>query len=140
MANKPLQISEESRVQMPFKTVASLLVIVAIGTMTFFEIQEKLNQLSTRLELMEKDLTENTDFRIKWPRGQLGSLPADSEQFMLIEDLYKQVEKLQIQQESGMHNKVNIEFLQKQVEKLLDDVEKLKDANREIVYKNGSYN
>ena len=89
---------------------------------------------------MEKDLTENTDFRIKWPRGQLGSLPADSEQFMLIEDLYKQVEKLQVQQESGMHNKVNIEFLQKQVEKLLDDVEKLKDANREIVFKNGSYN
>ena len=87
---------------------------------------------------MEKDLTENTDFRIKWPRGQLGSLPADSEQFMLIEDLYKQVEKLQVQQESGMHNKVNIEFLQKQVEKLLDDVEKLKDANREIKYTNGS--
>ena len=140
MSNKPLSISEEAKVQMPFKTVASLLVIVAIGTMTFFEIQEKLNQLSTRLELMEKDLTENTDFRIKWPRGQLGSLPADSEQFMLIEDLYKQVEKLQVQQESGMHNKVNIEFLQKQVEKLLDDVEKLKDANREIVYKNGSYN
>ena len=140
MSNKPLSISEEAKVQMPFKTVASLLVIVAIGTMTFFEIQEKLNQLSTRLELMEKDLTENTDFRIKWPRGQLGSLPADSEQFMLIEDLYKQVEKLQVQQESGMHNKVNIEFLQKQVEKLLDDVEKLKDANREIVFKNGSYN
>ena len=135
-----LKISEEAKVSMPMKTVASLLVIVAIGTMTFFEIQEKLNQLSTRLELMEKDLTENTDFRIKWPRGQLGSLPADSEQFMLIEDLYKQVEKLQVQQESGMHNKVNIEFLQKQVEKLLDDVEKLKDANREIVYKNGSYN
>ena len=78
---------------------------------------ETQNKISTRLELMEKDLTENTDFRIKWPRGQLGSLPADSEQFMLIEDLYKQVEKLQVQQESGMHNKVNIEFLQKQVEK-----------------------
>ena len=140
MSNKPLNLSEEAKVQMPFKTVASLLVIVAIGTMTFFEIQEKLNQLSTRLELMEKDLTENTDFRIKWPRGQLGSLPADSEQFMLIEDLYKQVEKLQKAQEDGMHNKVNIEFLQKQVEKLLDDVEKLKDANRERVYKNGSYN
>ena len=137
VSNKPLTISEEAKVQMPFKTVASLLVIVAIGTMTFFEIQEKLNQLSTRLELMEKDLTENTDFRIKWPRGQLGSLPADSEQFMLIEDLYKQVEKLQTQQEAGMHNKVNIEFLQKQVEKLLNDVEKLKDANRDIKYKNG---
>ena len=122
------------------KTVASLISIVAIGVWGYFGIIETQNQLSTRLELMEKDLTENTDFRIKWPRGQLGSLPADSEQFMLIEDLYKQVEKLQVQQESGMHNKVNIEFLQKQVEKLLDDVEKLKDANREIVYKNGSYN
>ena len=87
---------------------------------------------------MEKDLVENTEFRIKWPRGQLGSLPADSEQFMLIEDLYKQVEKLQAAQEDGMHNKVNIEFLQKQVEKLLADVEKLKAANRKLKYTNGS--
>ena len=140
MSNKPLTISEEAKVSMPMKTVASLISIVAIGVWGYFGIIETQNQLSTRLELMEKDLTENTDFRIKWPRGQLGSLPADSEQFMLIEDLYKQVEKLQTQQEAGMHNKVNIEFLQKQVEKLLDDVEKLKDANREIVYKNGSYN
>ncbi len=95
MANKPLNISEEAAVQMPMKTVASLIVIVALGTMGYFQMIEKLNQHSTRLELMEKDLTENTDFRIKWPRGQLGSLPADSEQFMLIEDLYKQVEALQ---------------------------------------------
>jgi hypothetical protein len=140
MKERPLTISEEAKVSMPMKTVASLISIVAIGVWGYFGIIETQNQLSTRLELMEKDLTENTDFRIKWPRGQLGSLPADSEQFMLIEDLYKQVEKLQVQQESGMHNKVNIEFLQKQVEKLLNDVEKLKDANREIVYKNGSYN
>ena len=138
MTKKPLTISESAAVQMPMKTVASLIVIVALGTMGYFNMVERLNQHSTRLELMEKDLTENTDFRIKWPRGQLGSLPADSEQFMLIEDLYKQVEKLQAQQEAGMHNKVNIEFLQKQVEKLLDDVEKLKDANREIKYTNGS--
>jgi len=140
VSNKPLTISEEAKVSMPMKTVASLISIVAIGVWGYFGIIETQNQLSTRLELMEKDLTENTDFRIKWPRGQLGSLPADSEQFMLIEDLYKQVEKLQKAQEDGMHNKVNIEFLQKQVEKLLNDVEKLKDANREIVYKNGSYN
>ena len=137
MANKPLQISEEAKVQMPFKTVLSLLSMVAIGTWAYFGVIETQNKISTRLELMEKDLTENTDFRIKWPRVQLGSLPADSEQFMLIEDLYKQVEKLQTQQEAGMHNKVNIEFLQKQVEKLLNDVEKLKDANRDIKYKNG---
>ena len=132
-----LKISEEAKVQMPMKTVASLISIVAIGVWGYFGIIETQNKLTTRLELMEKDLTENTEFRIKWPRGQLGSLPADSEQFMLIEDLYKQVEKLQTQQEAGMHNKVNIEFLQKQVEKLLNDVEKLKDANRDIKYKNG---
>ena len=78
MSNKPLNISEEAAVQMPMKTVASLIIIVALGTMGYFQMIERLNQHSTRLELMEKDLTENTDFRIKWPRGQLGSLPADS--------------------------------------------------------------
>mgnify|MGYP005991391455 FL=1 len=129
---KPLTISEEAKVSMPMKTVASLIGMVAIGTWAYFGVIETQNKISTRLELMEKDLIENTNFRIKWPRGQLGSLPADSEQFMLIEDLYKQVEKLQVQQESGMHNKVNIEFLQKQVEKLLDDVEKLKDKQRDF--------
>ena len=135
---QPLNISEEAAVQMPMKTVASLICMVAIGTWAYFGIIEKQNKISTTLELMSKDLTENTEFRIKWPRGQLGSLPADSEQFMLIEDLYKQVEKLQAAQEDGMHNKVNIEFLQKQVEKLLADVEKLKDANRKLKYTNGS--
>ena len=135
---KPLTISESAAVQMPMKTVASLIIIVALGTMGYFQIVERLNIADTRLQLMEKDLEENTEFRIKWPRGQLGSLPADSEQFMLIEDLYKQVEKLQKAQEAGMHNKVNIEFLQKQVEKLLEDVEELKDSNREIHYKNGN--
>jgi len=138
MNKRPLNISESAAVQMPMKTVASLIVIVALGTMSFFQIQEKLNQHSTRLELMEKDLTENTDFRIKWPRGQLGSLPADSEQFMLIEDLYKQVEALQKNQEMNMSNKLRIEFMEGQIARLLEDVEKLKDANREIVYKNGN--
>ena len=95
MSNKPLHIGEEAAVQMPMKTVVSLIIIVALGTMGYFQIVERLNIADTRLQLMEKDLTENTDFRIKWPRGQLGSLPADSEQYMLIEDLYKQVEKLQ---------------------------------------------
>ena len=135
---QPLNISEEAAVQMPMKTVASLICMVAIGTWAYFGIIEKQNKISTTLELMEKDLVENTEFRIKWPRGQLGSLPADSEQFMLIEDLYKQVEKLQVAQEDGMHNKVNIEFLQKQVEKLLADVEKLKDSNRKLKYTNGT--
>ena len=138
MTKKPLNISEEAAVQMPMKTVASLIIIVALGTMGYFNMVERLNQHSTRLELMEKDLTENTDFRIKWPRGQLGSLPADSEQFMLIEDLYKQVEKLQQNIEMNMSNKLKIEFMEGQINKLLTDVEELKDANREIVYKNGN--
>ena len=138
MSNKPLNISEEAAVQMPMKTVASLIIIVALGTMGYFQMIEKLNQHATRLQLMEKDLEENTEFRIKWPRGQLGSLPADSEQFMLIEDLYKQVEALQKNQEMNMSNKLRIEFMEGQIAKLLEDVEKLKDANREIVYKNGS--
>jgi division protein CdvB (Snf7/Vps24/ESCRT-III family) len=124
---------------MPMKTVASLIVIVAMGVWGYFGIVEKLNQHSTRLELMEKDLTENTDFRIKWPRGQLGSLPADSEQFMMIEDLYKTTDKLNAHIENMALNKVNIEFLRKQMDKVLTDIEKLKDANREIGYKNGSY-
>jgi hypothetical protein len=140
MSNKPLNISEEAAVQMPMKTVASLIVIVALGTMGYFQMIERLNQHSTRLELMEKDLTENTDFRIKWPRGQLGSLPADSEQFMLIEDLYKQVEKLAENQEMNMSNKIKIEFIEGQLKKALQDIEKLKDANREMKYNgNGSY-
>ena len=89
-----LKISEEAAVQMPMKTVASLIAMVAIGTWAYFGIIETQNKLSTQVELMSKDLTENTDFRIKWPRGQLGSLPADSEQFMMIEDLYKSTDKL----------------------------------------------
>ncbi len=138
MSNKPLHIGEEAAVQMPMKTVVSLIIIVALGTMGYFQIVERLNIADTRLQLMEKDLTENTDFRIKWPRGQLGSLPADSEQYMLIEDLYKQVEKLQENIEMNMSNKLKIEFMEGQISKLLTDVEELKDANREIVYKNGT--
>ena len=133
-----LKISEEAAVQMPMKTVASLIAMVAIGTWAYFGIIETQNRLSTQVELMSKDLTENTAFRIGWPRGTLGSLPADYEQFMLIEELYKQVEKLQEQQEAGIHNEVMIKFLDEQVKKLQSDVEKLKDSNREIHYKNGN--
>ena len=134
----PLKISEEAAVQMPMKTVASLICMVAIGTWAYFGIIETQNKLSTQVELMSKDLTENTEFRIKWPRGQLGSLPADSEQFMMIEDLYKTTEKLNAHIESMALNKVNIEFLRTQMDKVLEDIEKLKDANREIHYKNGN--
>ena len=139
MSNKPLNISEEAAVQMPMKTVASLIVIVALGTMGYFQIIERLNVADTRIQIMEKDLEENTEFRIKWPRGQLGSLPADSEQYMMIEDLYKTTDKLNKHIENMALNKVNIEFLRKQMDKVLSDIEKLKDANREIGYKNGSY-
>ena len=140
MSNKPLNIGEEARVQMPMKTVASLIVIVALGTMGYFQIVERLNIADTRIQLMEKDLEENTEFRIKWPRGQLGSLPADSEQYMMIEDLYKTTDRLNQHIDSMALNKVNIEFLQKQVEKMVNDIEKLKDANREIKYNgNGTH-
>ena len=139
MSKKPLNIGEEVAVQMPMKTVASLIVIVALGTMGYFQIIERLNVADTRIQIMEKDLEENTEFRIKWPRGQLGSLPADSEQFMMIEDLYKTTDKLNAHIENMALNKVNIEFLRGQMDKVLNDIEKLKDANREIGYKNGSY-
>ena len=139
MSNKPLNISEEAAVQMPMKTVASLIIIVALGTMGYFQIIERLNVADTRIQIMEKDLEENTEFRIKWPRGQLGSLPADSEQFMMIEDLYKTTDKINKHVEDMALHKVNIQFLRTQMDKVLADIEKLKDANREIGYKNGSY-
>jgi len=125
-----LKISDEARVQMPMKTVASLITLVAIGTWAFFGIQEKLNTHATKLQIMEKDLEMNSEFRIKWPRGLLGSLPADSEQFMLIEELYKQSDKLQERVDSMLHNEVNIKALEKAVTKLQSDVEKLKDKQR----------
>ena len=134
-----LKISEEAAVQMPMKTVASLIAMVAIGTWAYFGIIESQNRMETTLKLMETDVVENTEFRIKWPRGQLGSLPADSEQFMMIEDLYKTTDKLNAHIENMALNKVNIEFLRGQMDKVLNDIEKLKDANREIGYKNGSY-
>ena len=131
-----LKISDEAKVQMPMKTVASLITLVAIGTWAFFGIQEKLNQHSTQLQIMEKDLVENTEFRIKWPRGLLGSLPADSEQYMLIEELYKQMDKVQKRVDGMLHNEVNIEALSKAVNKLQSDVEKLKDKQR--TFSNGA--
>ena len=138
MSKKPLNISEEAAVQMPMKTVASLIIIVALGTMGYFQIIERLNVADTRIQIMEKDLEENTEFRIKWPRGQLGSLPADSEQFMMIEDLYKTTDKLNKHIENMALNKVNIEFLRGQMDKVLNDIEQLKAKARDMHYKNGS--
>ena len=133
-----LKISEEAAVQMPMKTVASLIAMVAIGTWAYFGIIETQNKILTQVELMTKDLTENTEFRIKWPRGQLGSLPADSEQFMMIEDLYKSTDKINAHIENMALNKVNIEFLRKQMDKVLEDIEELKHANRDMHDKNGN--
>ena len=138
MPGKPLNISEEAAVQMPMKTVASLIIIVALGTMGYFQIIERLNVADTRIQIMEKDLEENTEFRIKWPRGQLGSLPADSEQFMMIEDLYKTTDKLSEHIDNMALNKVNIEFLRGQMDKVLTDIEELKDKARDMHYKNGN--
>lgn len=133
-----IRVSEDTNVALPLKNLLGLVAGTAIAVWAYFGIVEKLNDHKTRLEIMEKDLELNTEFRIKWPRGLLGSLPADSEQFMLIENAFKDIDKIKATQEEGMHNKVNIEFLQTQVKKLQEDVEKLKDSNREMKYSNGS--
>ena len=132
-----LKISESAAVQMPMKTVASLIAMVAIGTWAYFGLHETLNQHSTQIELMTKDLDQNTEFRIKYPRGQLGKSSGEAELYMLVEDLYKSVDRLNKAIEDGMHNKVNIEFIRKQLDKALIDIEALKDSNRQIIYKNG---
>ena len=135
-----MKISDNTSVAMPMRNLISIVFAVAVGVWAYFGVIERINKLETNKHLMSSDLEKNTEFRIKWPRGEMGSLPADSEQFMLIEDLYKSVEKLQIQQEAGMHNKVNIEFISKQLEKALSDIEELKDKARDMHYKNGSKN
>ncbi|MEE9525747.1 MAG: hypothetical protein V3V78_04040 [Candidatus Woesearchaeota archaeon] len=125
-----MKISEKTNVDMPLKNLISIIGAVALGVWSYFGIVERLNNIETNYKLMSSDLEKNTEFRIKWPLGELGSLPADSEQFMLIEHMSGQLEKVTTQLEAGMHNKVNIEFLSKQVDKLLADVEKLKDGLR----------
>ena len=125
-----MKISENTAISMPMRNLLSILTAVGVGVWAYFGVIERLNNVETNYKLVSSDLEKNTDFRIKWPRGELGSLPADSEQFMLIEHMAGQIEKIQEQLEAGMHNKVNIEFLSKQVEKLLEDVEKLKDKIR----------
>ena len=148
MANR-LDISESTAVSMPMKNLLAIIAAVCVGVWAYFGVLERITMLETKAQLSEKDLNQlnetltadiekNNEFRIKWPRGELGSPPADSEQFMLIEDLYGSVEKIEKNLEQNMTNKVNIEFLQKQVEKMLEDIEMLKDKNREIVYKNGA--
>ena len=125
-----MKLSDSTAISMPMRNLLSILTAVGVGVWAYFGVIERLNNVETNYKLVSSDLEKNTDFRIKWPRGELGSLPADSEQFMLIEHMAGQIEKHTEQLEGGMHNKVNIEFLSKQVEKLLEDVEKLKDKIR----------
>ena len=146
MSKNRLEISSESAVSMPMKNLLAIISAVAVGVWAYFGVIERLNKLETNTTLLEKDLTQseealgadiekNNEFRIKWPRGDMGSLPADSEQFMLIEFLSGQVESIQKDLQNMMNNAVNIERLHKDMEKVLADVEKLKDKIRSV--KNG---
>ena len=133
-----LNISDNTAISMPMRNLISIIGAVAVGVWAYFGLTETLNKHSTTLELMEKDLNENTEFRIKYPRGELGQSQNDLEQFMLIEDLYKSVEAMQKSLDSMANNKINIEFLNKQMDKVIADIEKLKDADRDIKYTNGN--
>jgi len=120
-----LKISESASVQMPMKTVASLIAMVAIGTWAFFGVQETLNQHSTQIELMQKDLEANSEFRIKYPRGELGQSAGEAELFMIVEHVSGLLEDVEAEIKGMRNNAVNIEFLKKRTEKLTEDVEKL---------------
>ena len=130
-----MKVSESTNVQMPLKTVVSLITLVAVGTWAYFGIIERLNSVETRVTLSEADLTKNTEFRIKWPRGELGSLPADSEQFMLIEHMAGMLDKIEKQMEEMKFNQVNIKRLQEDMIEARENIEELKDKVRE----NGSH-
>ena len=148
MAKDRMDVSDNTAVSMPIRNMLAIIGAVGVGVWSYFGIIERLNRLETNTTLLEKDLNQavemvsadmekNTEFRIKWPRGEMGSLPADSEQFMLIEHIAGQVEQIQKSMESMMNNGVNIKRLQEDVKILRDDVEKLKDSNRQIIYQNG---
>ena len=128
---KSLKLRENSGIDLSVKNLIAIIGAVAIAVWSYFGLVERINNIETNYKLVNSDIEKNTTFRIKWPRGELGSLPADSEQFMLIEHMAGQIEKHTEQLEGGMHNKVNIEFLTKQLEKALNDIEKLKDKVRQ---------
>ena len=125
MTKKPLNISEEAAVQMPMKTVASLIALVAIGTWAYFGLHETLNNHATKIELMQKDLEQNSEFRIKYPRGELGQSSGEAELFMLVEHLAGVLEEVDAEVKSMRNNAVNIEFLKDRTKNLTEDVEKL---------------
>ena len=120
-----LKISESAAVQMPMKTVASLITMVAIGTWAYFGLHETLNQHSTKIELMQKDLEQNTEFRIKYPRGELGQSAGEAALFMIVEPGSGLLEDVEEEIKGMRNNAVNIEFLKKRTEKLTEDVEKI---------------
>ena len=126
-----MKLSDSTSISMPARNLISIVAAVAVGVWSYFGIVERLNTLETSRQLMESDLEKAVEFSVKWPRGELGALTADSEQFMLIEYHDGEITKMKEQLEAGIHNKVNIEFLKEQVSKLQDDVERLKDKVRE---------
>ena len=136
MAKSKLEISSESAVSMPMKNLLAIISAVAVGVYAFFGIQETLNKHSTTLELMSKDLEANSEFRIKYPRGELGTSAGEAELFMLVEHMAGQVTKIEDAMSNMMHNEVNIDRLQKDMEKVLRDIEKLKDKQR--TFSNGA--
>ena len=127
---KRISVSENTRISMPLKNLISIVSAVAIGVWAYFGIVERLNILESDSKLMHKDLEKAVEFSIKWPRGELGSLPADAEQFLLIEDALKDIEDIQEELKESRHNATNITRLQKDVDRLLTDLEKLKDKLR----------
>jgi succinate dehydrogenase/fumarate reductase flavoprotein subunit len=131
MTNGRVDISDKTAISMPMRNLLAILSAVGVGVWAFFGIQARLNTLETRNTLMEADLVENTAFRIGWPRGEMGSLPADSEQFMLLEYQDGMIVKLQKQVEAMMHNAVNIKRLQEDMKEARENIEKLKDKLRE---------
>ena len=131
MANDRFDVSDKTAISMPMRNLLAILSATAVGVWAFFGVQERLNNVETRVTLSESDLTKNTEFRIKWPRGELGALPADAQQDLLIEFLSSQIESMMDDMESMMSNSVNIKRAQKDIERLLNDVEKLKDKLRE---------
>ena len=125
-----MKVSENTSVDMPLKNLISIIGAVAIGVWAYFGIIERLNKLETDNHLIKKDLEGAVEFSIKWPRGELGSLPADSEQFLLIEDAIKDIEDIQEELKESRHNATNISRLQKDVDRLLNEIEKIKDKVR----------
>ena len=127
MPDEPLRVRENSAVDLSLKNLVTVIGAVAVGVWAFFGIQERLNAIETNFKLIEKDLEKNTDFRSRWPLGELGALPDDSEQFMLINHLTKQVEKMAVELETGRHNTINIDRLREDARKMEMEIDNLKE-------------